>query len=146
MTLASVADTYLVLVWLYSFIYFSSKNNEGSFQCKCLFSVFWASSSFWCILTKWESVCMVPRLIFAHTMANTRFSSAGLGLCRFLWFTSLPSHFVLVNVASQTWDLLQTGICAHMPIAKYSLLKTAVRSSLCLVGVLHLSACGAWLN
>ena len=86
---------------------------------------------------------MVQRPVFARNMVSMWFTSAGLGLCRFLQFTSVQSHLVLVNVAPQTWDRLQTGICAHMSIAKYSLLKTAVRSSLCLVGVLHLSACGA---
>lgn len=86
---------------------------------------------------------MGQRLVLPCKMASTWFTSAGLGLCRFLRFTSVPSHFVLVNVAPQIWDHLQTGIRAHMSIAKYSLLKTAVRSSLCLVGVLHLSACGA---
>lgn len=86
---------------------------------------------------------MVHRLVFSCNVVSTWFTSVGLGLCRFLRFASLQSHFVLVNVAPQTWDRLQTGNCAHMSIAKHSLLKRAVRSSLCLVGVLHLSACGA---
>lgn len=148
MRLASVADT--CLVWfdwfIYLFIYFCVGNNVGLSNRSIFSSAIQASSSFWCILTKWESVWMVQRLVFSYNMVSTWFTGAGLDLCRFLWFTSVQTHFVLVNVALQTWDCLQTGICAHMSIAKYSLLKTAVRSSLCLVRVLHLSACGAWLN
>lgn len=85
---------------------------------------------------------MVQRLVFSHNVV------CGLPVQVLVCVDScdspsVQSHFVLVNVAPQTWDRLQTGICAHMSITKYSLLKTAVRSSLCLVGVLHLSACGA---
>lgn len=74
---------------------------------------------------------------------STWFASAELGLCIFSLFILVYSYLVLINVAPQTWDQLQSGISSHTSIAKYSLLKTAVRSSFCLVWVLHLSACGA---